>query len=133
MTDYRLLVCWLLLVGFAWGQSPTPTPGGLETPTASPTASATPGPTPAHDPHEGHDHTEVHNHEGRDDLQEPYKPSAQETDKPAVFGYMILARQELMVGTPTWKVLRQSLGPWLISAFLLPIYWFLARRRGFRF
>jgi len=53
---------------------------------------------------------------------------ASETDKPAMFGFMINARKAEMLGNPVWSVYYQCMTPGLLCAFLLPIYLHAARR-----
>lgn len=62
-------------------------------------------------------------------MQEDFRPSAQDNDKPAVFGYMILARQADQLGTPIDALFRKSITPWGISVALLFLYLAVARRR----
>ena len=57
-----------------------------------------------------------------------YRPHASETDKPAVFGYMILARTGELRGNSIPSVYAQSVMPYLACAILVPIYWRLSRR-----
>lgn len=58
-----------------------------------------------------------------------YRPSAKETDKPAVFGYMILARGHEQFGFSVRTVYRYGFGPGSACLLLLPVYLHLARRR----
>lgn len=58
-----------------------------------------------------------------------YRPSAKETDKPAIFGYMILARGHEQYGVSVKAVYRLTLRPGAVCLLLLPVYLYLARRR----
>jgi len=57
-----------------------------------------------------------------------YRPHASETSKPAVFGYMILARSAEQAGTSVGSVYAQSVLPYLACLLLGPYYFYLARR-----
>lgn len=60
---------------------------------------------------------------------EAYKPSAKETDKPAIFGYMILARGQEQYGYSVKTIYRKSWGPLAGCCLILPLYLHLAGRR----
>lgn len=62
----------------------------------------------------------------------PYRPHASETSKPAVFGYMILARTADQLGTPVKGVYAQSVLPWLACGLIAPFYFRLSRRAARR-
>lgn len=121
----------LLLSLLVWARvtaTPTPTP----TPTATATPSATATPVPEFDlEHLGE---ELHHHEedGDHDHEHEELPTAQDTTKPAMYNYTLRARLEEKAGTPTRTVFRMAGPPWLLTFLLLPVYWQLARRRGWR-
>lgn len=50
---------------------------------------------------------------------EPFVPRASHTDKPAVFGYMILQKQADIAGVPTRRVYRMAIAPWSGLALLI--------------
>lgn len=57
-----------------------------------------------------------------------YRPSAQDTDKPAIFGYMILSRTREQFGISVRSVYRLTVGPAAACLLLFPVYLRMRRR-----
>ena len=100
------LVLFCLLPWLAWAQSPTPELGSEKEQTVR---------------------RMIESQE-----EEEVAPSAKDMSKPAIFGVMIASQQRERLGTPIIVIKRASLMPWIFSLLLLPVYLYIARRRGFR-
>ncbi|MBX3166635.1 MAG: hypothetical protein KF760_04450 [Candidatus Eremiobacteraeota bacterium] len=64
---------------------------------------------------------------------DPSVRHASETDKSAIFGYMINARTAELRGNSMRSIYRQCFLPALICGILTPLYLRLSRRRTIRF